>query len=234
MHSLLRIWCIFELFKSVMGSKVNSRYEFDVYTEIDGDKGAVGITHGLIPSDYGWSANKKFRESKFPLDRILQATNVDIKHAKASVESDRRFILNTITGQSEVDDVLDNHANYDELNDILRGIFVTPSLDRIIKETDVNTITRCLEIVKACNAKTIDLELLRCSRFDDTILIKLADSLPPTLAEFRLRSKGSEVTVNGMNACLGKILGCPQLVSVDLSRNNIGDDEAKLIADALI
>ena len=39
-----RIWCIFELFQSVMGD--NSNYEFDVYTEIDRDKGAVGITHG--------------------------------------------------------------------------------------------------------------------------------------------------------------------------------------------
>ena len=162
-----RIWCIFELFKSVMGD--NSNYEFDVYTEIDGDRGAVGITHGLIPSDEGESFNKQYRESKFPLDRILQATKVDVKHAQASVESDRRIILNTITGQPVDDDVVDNHAKYDELNNVLRGIFVTPALERIIKDMDVdiNTITRCLDIVKAYNTKIIDLDLEDCSRFND-------------------------------------------------------------------
>ena len=54
-----RIWCIFELYKSVMGD--NSNYEFDVYTETyhtNGDIGAVGITHGIIPSDDGKSSNK--------------------------------------------------------------------------------------------------------------------------------------------------------------------------------
>ena len=226
-----RIWCIFELYKSVMGG--NSDYEFDVYTEIDEDIEAVGITHGYISIDNGKTHLKKYRESEFPLDRILQAINVDVKQAQASVESDRRFILNTITGRSSDDDVLDNHANYDVLNNILRGIFVTPSLERIIKERDVDTITRCLDIVKASNARIIDLYLTNCSRFDDTILIKLADSLPPTLTEFTLMSEGSEVTANGINSCVGKIIECPQLVRLDFSSNSIDYDGAKVIADAL-
>ena len=229
-----RIWCIFELFKSVMNGD-NSNYEFDVYTEIeiDGDSGAVGITHSYIPSDNGDSYYKMLRESKFPLDRILQATNVDVKQAQASVESDRKFILNTITGLSVDDAVMDDHANYDELNNILRGIFVIPALERIIKETDVHTITRCLEIVKTSNARIIDLSLKDCSRFDDELLIKLVDSLPSTLTEFRLWSKGSAVTVNGINDCLGKLFGCLQLVKLDMSGNNIDDDGAKMIADSL-
>jgi hypothetical protein len=76
----------------------NSDYEFDVYTEIDGGKRAVGITHGYIRRDCEMSSIKIRRESEFPLDRILQAMNVDVKQAQASVESDRQFILNTITG----------------------------------------------------------------------------------------------------------------------------------------
>ena len=225
-----RIWCIFELFKSVMGGNIN--YEFDVYTEIDGDR-AIGITHGYIPSYYGNRLIKKLRESKFPLERIIKAINVDVKQAKASVESDRKLILNTINGGSVDDAVVDDHDKYDDLNNVLRGIFVTPALERIIKEKDVDTITRCLDIVKASNTSIIDLNLEDCSRFDDDILIKLADSLPPTLAEFTLWSVRSALTVNGMNACLEKIFGCPQLVRLDLSCNNIGDDGAKQIADAL-
>jgi hypothetical protein len=133
-----RIWCIFELFKSMMGD--NSNYEFDIYTEIDGDKGAVGITHGYIRSDHGHSHTKKHRESTFPLDRILQSTNVDIKQAQASVESDRKFILNTITGLSLDDAVVNDHDKYDELNNILWGIFVAPALERIIRK---NQRERC-------------------------------------------------------------------------------------------
>ena len=227
-----RIWCIFELFKSVMGGN-NSKYEFDVYTDRGGDNRAVGITHGYIPSDNGESDYKKHREYEFPLDRILQATNVDVKHAQASVESDRRFILNTITGLPEDDEVVDDHANYDELNNILRGIFVTPALQRIIKEKDFDTITRCLDIVRASNTSIIDLDLQYYPRFDDDILMKLADSLPPTLTEFTLISKGSAVTVNGINASVGQITGCPQLKKLILRWNNIGDDGAKMIADAL-
>jgi hypothetical protein len=205
---------------------------FDVYTEIDGDR-AIGITHGYIPSYYGNRLIKKLRESKFPLERIIKAINVDVKQAQASVESDRRFLLNTIIGRSVDDVVVDDHDKYDELNNILRGIFVVLALERIIKEMDVDTITRCLDIVKASNARMIDLDLEDCSRFDDDILIKLADSLPLTLTEFTLWSVRSALTVNGMNACLEKIFGCPQLVRLDLSCNNIGDEGAKMIADAL-
>jgi len=88
-------------------------HEFDVYTEIDeSSTKAVGITHGLVPMDEGIVYTKKYREAKFPLERILQASDVDVKNVQASVESDRGTI------RSEDDEVLDNHANYDELNNI--------------------------------------------------------------------------------------------------------------------
>jgi len=214
-----------------------SNYMFDVYTEIDGGR-AVGITHGYIPIDFEYGDGvknfwKKKRESEFPLDRILQSINVDVKQAEASVESDRRFILNTITGRPTDDEVLNTDGNYDDLNNILRGIFVKPALERIIEERDVEKITRCLEIVKVSNAKIIDMDLMSCSTFDDEVLMKLSDSLPSTLTEFRLRSKGSAVTVNGINACLGNLMKCPQLVELNLMDNIIDDDGAKMIADAL-
>ena len=160
----------------------------------------------------GDSDYKKHREKEFSLDKILQAMNVDVKHAQASVESDRRFILNTTTGLSVDVAVMDDHANYDKLNNILRGIFVTPALQRIIKERDVDSITRCLDIVRASTTSIIDLDLQHCSRFDDDILMKLvADSVQPTLTEFTLISRGSLVTINGMNKSVGQIAQCPQL-----------------------
>jgi hypothetical protein len=100
---------------------------------------------------------------------------------------------------------MDDHANYDKLNYILRGIFVTPALQRVIKERDVDSITRCLDIVRASTTSIIDLDLQHCSRFDDDLLMKLADSLPPALTEFTLISRGSSVTFNGMNKSVGQI-----------------------------
>ena len=70
----------------------------------------------------GDSDYKKHREKEYSLNKILQAMNVDVKQAQASVESDRRFILNTTTGLSVDVAVMDDHANYDKLNYILRGI----------------------------------------------------------------------------------------------------------------
>ena len=141
---------MYEVYKSVMDD--NSNYEFDVYTAINRFR-AAGITHGYISKDNqfgadGKSYQKKVRQSRFPLDRILQSITVDVKKAEASVESDRQFILNTITGRAVDDVVLDDDTNYDQLNDILRGVFVTPVLDRIIKYIDFQTITRCLAILK--------------------------------------------------------------------------------------
>jgi len=65
------------------------------------------------------------------------------------------------------------------------------------------------------------------------LIINLVHSLLLTLTEFSLESIGSEVTVNGINSCLEKILRCPKLVRLLLSCNNIDDVGAKLIADAL-
>jgi hypothetical protein len=213
-----RIWCIYEVYMSVMGG--NSSYEFDVYTKIDGDK-AIGITHGCMPIDKSESRRKKRRERNFPLERILVSTKICVENAVAEKEADREMILNMIAGR------------IDELNNMLRGIFVAPALERIIKERDIDTIKSCLKIVKASNAKIIGLDLLGCTEFNDEILIELVNSLPPTLAIFRLYSKGSAVTGNTINTCLKNIIKCPQLVRLKLSDNNINADGAGILADAL-
>ena len=42
------------------------------------------------------------------------------------------------------------------------------------------------------------------------------------------------VTANGINAFVGKKIRCLQLVSLELSWNNVGVDGAKMIADSLL
>ena len=93
-----RIWCIYELYKSLMDKKAD--YKFDVYTEHDWEynyesKGgpkdsgdAIGLIYGFIDDDIQLgSANpifKSLRESQFPLERILKAGDIDIKKAVCS------------------------------------------------------------------------------------------------------------------------------------------------------
>jgi hypothetical protein len=195
-------------------------YEFDVYTEINGDN-AIGITHGYIQPIYeGESRRKKNRERDFPLERILNSTEICIQTATATNEADKEYILNSI-GESI------------ELNNVLRGIFVAPALERIVKERDIGTIASCLNIVKASNAKIIDLDFLGFTEFNNKKLNDLVNSLPSTLAQFTLHSERSAVDGNTINECLEKIIKCPQLVRLNLSYNNINADGAGILADVL-
>ena len=106
-----RIWCIYELYKSLMDKKDD--YKFDVYTEHDWevnqkltvdtfkDSGdAIGLIDGFIDGDIqiGRTPNpffKSLRESQFPLERILDAGAIDIKKAEASEVRDEKYIKNT-------------------------------------------------------------------------------------------------------------------------------------------
>ena len=136
-----RIWCIYELYKSLMDKKAD--HKFDVYTEHDWevkkkfsngyffeDSGdAIGLIDGFIDGDnYFGSTNpvfKSLRESQFPLERILKAGAIDIKKAVASEARDEKYIKNTITNQNEDNDPPEHHDNYEKLNNLIRGFFVS-------------------------------------------------------------------------------------------------------------
>ena len=243
-----RIWCIYELYKSVMEN--DRKYEFDIYTKIDDDDNnnnnndnnnnkAVGITHGYLLSDKKRgddikSYTKKQRESKYPLDNILQSINVDIKDAESSIESDRNYILNIITGQSKSKKICNQHNNYDTLNDILRGIFITPVIDRIIKEKDINIINQCLYILKLSNSKIINIDVRDCIKFDNTLLTNLIDNLPLQIIDFTLMFHGSSVTRKDLHLCYQKFKYFKYLENLDLSFCNINDDIIKIIIETML
>ena len=95
-----RMWCIYELYKSLMDKKDD--YKFYVYTEHDWEynyesKGgrkdsgdAIGLIYGFIDGDIQFGTRtpnpvfKSLRESQFPLERILKAGDIDIKKAVCS------------------------------------------------------------------------------------------------------------------------------------------------------
>ena len=155
-----RMWCIYELYKSLMDKK--DGYKFDVYTEHDwevnkklsggyyfkDDGDAIGLIDGFIDGDIQAgrknSVFKSLRESQFPLERILKAGAIDIKKAVASEARDEKYIKNTITNQNEDDDPPEHHDNYEKLSNLIRGFFVSSSLERILKDASIESYQKSL------------------------------------------------------------------------------------------
>jgi hypothetical protein len=214
--------------------------EFDIYTETDSNE-AVGITHGFLSSDYKRGDDiksyiKKIRESKYPIDRILKSINVNIKDAESSIESDRKYILNIISGKSKSTyKICDEESNCENLNNILRGIFITPIIDRIIKEKDISIINQCIHILKLSNSRIINIDVRDCKKFDDSILHDLIENLPyKTIIDLTLMLHGSNVTIKGIQSCYQKFEDFKLLENLDLSFCNIDDDILKIIIDKML
>ena len=209
-----RIWCVYELYKSLMGQKEN--YKFDIYTDFSLNS-AIGIAHGI-----------KGMEDRFPIDRILKVIDIDV----VKVLDDAKFIKNAITGNGKDADPLESHPKYDELNMILKSKFVAPVIHRIIYEVkDDRKVQLCLEIFKNSRPRDIVLDFENCSRFNNDIAKRLVDSLPPTLEKLWFFSNGSGVTQDMIDSLPGMILSkLPDLLEFLYSNTNMSDDGAKQFA----
>jgi len=140
-----RIWCIFELYLTlIVDSQVGKEEEnskdglWAVYTAHSHtyknywgaieERKALGIVSGGVTSDLGNSHYFIAREAAFPYDLIEKSLSIQVEVADASVEDDRRHILNSIAERSieNIDDVPPAaHDNYVRLNNSLRGTFAS-------------------------------------------------------------------------------------------------------------
>ena len=76
-------------------------YLTDVYTEARGKK-AVGLVDGFAESDYGNSGNKANRESSFPEQLIVKASQFALAEAVASQQKDKDAILAAVGDKAQV------------------------------------------------------------------------------------------------------------------------------------
>eukprot|EP00747_Dinoflagellata_sp_TGD_P038214 gnl/TRDRNA2_/TRDRNA2_139537_c0_seq1.p1 gnl/TRDRNA2_/TRDRNA2_139537_c0~~gnl/TRDRNA2_/TRDRNA2_139537_c0_seq1.p1 ORF type:complete len:438 (+),score=71.85 gnl/TRDRNA2_/TRDRNA2_139537_c0_seq1:155-1315(+) len=146
-----RVWCGYEIFVSLMGE--NRRYLYDVYTVVGSDDEikdvrepwaslrAVGLTDGLTNADEAGIVvdeeqgivtgvrAKLARESCFPFSKLEDVLDVQIETANASVDSDKKHILNAIIGASDLDSTPPaQHERFQELNELLRGKFASSAV----------------------------------------------------------------------------------------------------------
>jgi len=202
-------------------------YKFDVYTDyvdVNLTHKSVGITDGYIQRDLKKSTRKKKREEEFPLDRILKAINLDVSTAVATETKDKNFILNEFTGNFTDDIPEEYHTEYENLNNILRGKFVVPFLEQIIKEEKVLTILfGCLVVFQNSNADIVDLDLRECKRFTDSLAIYIFNHLPSTIHSLSIQTIKSSITSRGISTILKYPTKLPMLTELILDYNNISN-----------
>ena len=246
-----RMWCIYELYKSLMDKKVD--YKFDVYTEyvwevneeLSGEYyfkdcgDAIGLIDEFIDGDnYSGNPNpvfKSVREYQFPLERILKASAIDIKKAVASEARDEKYIKNAITNQNEDDDPPEHHDNYEKLNNLIRGFFVSSSLERILKDESIESDRKSIyfNILKQSSAKVISLNMQRHTSFDDSVATQLAVSLPSTIISFTFYSDGSSLTQLGIQTIFRGLVNLTNLEMLLFFGNSIDDETCSVLTDAI-
>jgi len=202
-----RVWCVFEIHTAVVtfAGEGRSKYLFDIYTAIDvthrlpsTDENvfdvveceAVGITTGFtqLDSARGGHLNltrKAFREKAFPTDLTCEALQVDVKRAKASMEADRRGILNFIAGLADLGAAPhDEHETYERLNAELRGKFAAGSWRSALERGEE---MRSYEVaLRNSRLQDLTFSFRQCGQLTDDALGALAGSLPEELQSLSL------------------------------------------------
>merc|ERR1719158_1257938 len=103
----------------------------------------------------------------FPFELAERALTIRLEDAKASIEADRRHILNRIAGRSEMDldaEPFDTHWNYDRVNNALRGRFAQVALRTAI---EVNSYQVFLDALWTSGLRQLSLRLANCAVFVD-------------------------------------------------------------------
>jgi len=191
--SLLKhLWCLMDIYLAVEKKKKDNNYKLDFYTM--NNESAVGLTDGFINRDSNNLAKKLKRESNFSIELVEKALQVDVGNIDFE-DNDKfyeRFLKNAITGIPRNDHAVVNHENYGIFNKILKGIFVTASLDLLLKKNLTSAkLQECIEILKIYKPKIISLDL---SQVEVDVINELFKSLPSSIKEIYIYFDGNKIS----------------------------------------
>ena len=196
-----RIWCGYEIFTSLAG---DSHKTYDVYT--CPKQGAVGLVEGLSAGDKDAGAKQK-RESAFPLERVR--LDIQLQSAQASVEADRKAILNAIVGAAADAEPPDEHASYARLNNMLAGRFAAGMVRTVIARG--KKLDPYFAAIKASAAKSLVSDLSNLRMCTDKELKLLTAALPDSLESLNLQLKGTKATEEGVTALFKHVCNLPRM-----------------------
>jgi hypothetical protein len=197
-----RIWCGYEIFTSLAGDKHKT---YDVYTCPKG--GAVGLVEGLSAGDKDAGAKQK-RESGFPLERVR--LDIQLQSAQASVEADRKAILNAIVGAAADAEPPEEHASYTRLNNMLAGRFAAGMVRTVIARGG-KKLGLYFAAMKASASTSLVIDLSNLIKCTDKELQLLMAALPNSLESLNLQLKGTKATEEGVTALFKHVCNLPRM-----------------------
>jgi hypothetical protein len=197
-----RIWCGYEIFTSLAG---DSNKTYDVYT-CPKQGGAVGLVEGLSAGDINAGAKQK-RESAFPLERVR--LDIQLQSAQASVEADRKAILNAIVGAAADAEPPEEHASYTRLNNMLAGRFAAGMVRTVIARG--KKLDPYFAAIKASAATSLVIDLSNLIKCTDKELKLLTAALPNSLESLNLQLKGTKATEEGVTALFKHVCNLPRM-----------------------
>lgn len=192
-----RVWPIFEISAAVNCATTQPgrmRKYFDVYTALGqgSHPNAVGMTDGLAEVDDKSEVKKMRRELLFPRALLWALVSLTLETGKASTEDDRRFILNTIAGRSNIALLpFTKHASYASFNADVRGHFASYGLRGAV-EAGGDVLRACLSALHQTRTlRELSVSFVECdttTKLTDTVMHAVVSSLPVSLVRLAITS----------------------------------------------
>ena len=221
-----RIWCGYEAYITLMESKPG--YCWDVYTAGCFGGVAAGVTDGLAETDDGQVGRKKRREEPFPLALARQSLGITVETSSASVEDDRKHILNSMVGADDLDATPpQSDVRYDELNGLIRAKFAAATLRKAFTENAAGDFLRTLA---GGSLGVLHLNLEDCDGFGDEEARQLAASMPTGVKECDLKLRPHMPAFAAAGGYAKLMENC---TSLDLRQNDMRTKEAEVLAASL-
>lgn len=199
-----RVWCNYE---ALIATDPGFGLRLDIAAS-DGDGGWHLLTDGLTQNEVtaedssrrmpwkesGW-AMKTRREEQFPVHIMREGLSVTIVEAEASLESDKKHILNIIVGKSQKERVDTEHPLYTQLDRRLRARFAMLSMRTALQQQVDITDAGFLPIAKAIrediHRDVLHLNLSSCWRMKEGEIEVIKSCIPP---KGRIRSLSINLT----------------------------------------
>jgi len=203
-----RIWCAFE--ESIT---LNEQLTIDISTCLDGK--AYLITEEPIQDGADKSSpktmsadNKMNREKDFPLHVLKIGLGLNLETAKASVETDRTHILNSIAARPVAEfskEPPKSHDNYDMIDAKLRSTFAQAAYRQIIDAGEDEDV-KLFDILAADRWRTkLSMSFGRCNALTDHKVAQLANALSPSLQHLILNLSSTAITDAALLAIMPKL-----------------------------
>jgi hypothetical protein len=165
---------------------------------------------------------KAHRQARFPVRLLQAAFDIKVEDGQASVETDKRHILNSLTGMPLDSEPPRTHEQYDRINKLLHTHYALGGLPRCVAEGG-EALKQCLAALRASPPTD---RFVSTEPLDDATVEQLIDLLPPTLQHLELPMASMTVVPESVGKFTAlrtlDLSGCEKLTALPESVGNLG------------